>query len=198
MNTDQATKALWQANDSPTGARASCGRRLDPTRTTRWLEASAPVWCRPQGPARGDARPTTLLPQWWPGAKHLIAAQSSQHFIQPVSERLHFGLRARRIAQWVCAQAGGSFTPHPPAPALPKVLLPAVCAVEQKIIATLQSLVEASAKGELTPAEMAVIRSRWEEQNAAMEGFLQGIFRCGALLLTLDWLLPPTAAPVLA
>ena len=105
---------------------------------------------------------------------------------------------ARRIAQWVCEQAGGHFTPNPTAPPVAKELVSAVCEVEQKSFATLQSLVEAKANGHIPPAKMAVIQTRWEEQKAAMESFLQGTFRCGALLLALGGSFTADATPALA
>ena len=104
---------------------------------------------------------------------------------------------ARRIAQWVCEQANGAFTPHPPAPPAARKLLPAVCEVEQKSMTTLQSVAVAAAKGRITPAEMAAIRARWEVQKAAMESFLQGTFRLVAWFLALGWSFTPDTAPVL-
>ena len=95
----------------------------------------------------------------------------------------------RRIAQWVCAQAGGYFVHNPETKngkARP------LSAAENKVVhelAEIISSISASVKdGCISKVESQKIRSRWEELKSVTEGFVRscesGSFQAGAVVCT--------------
>ena len=89
----------------------------------------------------------------------------------------------KRIAHWVCAQAGGFFIENPPARVPGASLVPATNEIVRDFAELLGVITAASADQQVTPAEAKTIRARWEELKSVTEGFVQaaekGTFRDG-------------------
>lgn len=87
----------------------------------------------------------------------------------------------QRIAHWVCARAGGFFTANPPAKATGRDLVPVTNEIVGDFAQLLATITAASADQQVTAAEAAGIRARWEELKSATEGFVnaaeKGAFR---------------------
>lgn len=77
-----------------------------------------------------------------------------------------------RIAHWVCAQAGGFFIANPPAKASGRDLVPATNEIVNDFAQLLASITAASADQQVTAAEAADIRARWEALKSATEAFV--------------------------
>ncbi len=88
-----------------------------------------------------------------------------------------------RIAHWVCSRAGGFFIANPPANTSGRDLVPATNEIVNDFARLLASITTASADQQVTAAEAADIRARWEALKSATEGFVtaaeKGAFRDG-------------------
>jgi hypothetical protein len=86
-----------------------------------------------------------------------------------------------RIAHWVCARAGGFFIVNPPTKTSGRDLVPATNEIVNDFARLLTSITAASADQQVTAAEAADIRARWEALKSATEGFVtaaeKGAFR---------------------
>jgi hypothetical protein len=87
----------------------------------------------------------------------------------------------KRIAHWVCAKAGGFFIANPPTKTSGRDLVPATNEIVNDFARLLASITAASADQQVTAAEAADIRARWEALKSATEGFVtaaeKGAFR---------------------
>ena len=78
-----------------------------------------------------------------------------------------------RIVQWICQRAGGFFiknpkTSHPH----PEFLIPATNEIIQEFADLLAVIAKAVADNQITSAEAADIRGRWEELKCVTESFV--------------------------
>lgn len=78
-----------------------------------------------------------------------------------------------RLIQWICQRAGGFFilnprtnNPHP------SFFIPATNEIVQEFADLLAVIAAAAANNQITPAEAAKIRDRWEELKSVTEGFV--------------------------
>ena len=77
-----------------------------------------------------------------------------------------------RIAHWVCARAGGFFIDNPPAKPTHQGFVPATNEIVRDFAALLGAITVGSADQQISAAEAASIRARWEELKSATEGFV--------------------------
>ncbi|HEX7654445.1 MAG TPA: phage regulatory CII family protein [Verrucomicrobiae bacterium] len=77
-----------------------------------------------------------------------------------------------RLIQWVCQRAGGFFILNPKNTPHPTFLVPATNQIVQEFADLLQVVAAAAADNQITPAEAAQIRARWEELKTVTEGFV--------------------------
>jgi hypothetical protein len=90
--------------------------------------------------------------------------------------------RDPRIVQWICQHSGGFFIKNPKLHnAHPEFLIPATNEIIQEFADLLAVIANAVADNQITVAESADIRGRWEELKSVTEGFVvcceQGNFR---------------------
>jgi hypothetical protein len=90
--------------------------------------------------------------------------------------------RDPRIVQWICQRSGGFFIKNPKLHnAHPEFLIPATNEIIQEFADLLAVIANAVADNQITVAESADIRGRWEELKSVTEGFVvcceQGNFR---------------------
>jgi len=78
-----------------------------------------------------------------------------------------------RLAQWICQQAGGFFIHNPSAKhPHPAYLIPATNEIVQDFADLLAVIAAAAADSQISPAEAARIRSRWENLKTVTESFV--------------------------
>jgi hypothetical protein len=90
--------------------------------------------------------------------------------------------RDPRIVQWICQRSGGFFIKNPKLHnAHPEFLIPATNEIIQEFADLLAVIANAVADNQITVAESADIRGRWEELKSVTEGFVvcceEGNFR---------------------
>jgi hypothetical protein len=78
-----------------------------------------------------------------------------------------------RIAQWVCARAGGFYIKNPPVGSRLPHLMPAMNQIVQEFADMLHVIAAAASNNEISPAESKAIRVRWEELKSVTEGFVR-------------------------
>jgi transcriptional regulator with XRE-family HTH domain len=79
----------------------------------------------------------------------------------------------RRLVQWICQRAGGFFILNPETnKPHPSFLIPATNEIVQEFADLLAVIATAAADNQITPAEAAAIRDRWEELKSVTEGFV--------------------------
>lgn len=87
----------------------------------------------------------------------------------------------RRVAQWVCEQAGGFFTPNPKSMPQDSSLIPFANSIVREFADMLGVITQATEDGQITHEEAIQIRRRWEALKSVTEGFVhaceQGNFR---------------------
>ncbi len=80
---------------------------------------------------------------------------------------------------------------NPPAKPSVENLMRAENETVREMAALLKTIAEATEDNQITPAEAASLRLRWEKLKPVVEGFVQacerGTFRCGAFFLSLGW-----------
>jgi len=80
-----------------------------------------------------------------------------------------------RLVQWLCQRAGGFFIKNPKLNhPHPTFLVPAMNEVVQEFADLLSVMAKAAADNQITRAEAAQIRVRWEELKSVTEGFVRG------------------------
>jgi Phage regulatory protein CII (CP76) len=77
-----------------------------------------------------------------------------------------------RLVQWICQRAGGFFITNPKNAPHPHFLVPATNQIVQEFADLLHVIALAAADDQITPAEAAQIRARWEELKSVTEGFV--------------------------
>jgi hypothetical protein len=78
-----------------------------------------------------------------------------------------------RVIQWLCQQAGGFFIQNPKKTAPhPDYLVPAMNRIVQEFADLLSVIAAAAADNQITTAEAARIRTRWEQLKSVTEGFV--------------------------
>lgn len=100
--------------------------------------------------------------------------------------------RDRRLIDWLCREAGGTFVPDVPASApAPVKLVPAQNEVVKEAAGLLTDIATSAQDGSIAPAEAEVIRARWQRMKSVMEGFVtqceRGAYRHMAPALALGW-----------
>jgi hypothetical protein len=78
----------------------------------------------------------------------------------------------RRIAQWVCQQAGGFFIENPARARQAVSLIPATNEIVQEFADMLGVIATAATDQRITPEEAKKIRARWEGLKTVTEGFV--------------------------
>lgn len=78
----------------------------------------------------------------------------------------------RRIAQWVCQQAGGFFIENPARARQAVSLIPATNEIVQEFADMLGVIATAATDQRITPDEAKKIRARWEGLKTVTEGFV--------------------------
>ena len=78
-----------------------------------------------------------------------------------------------RLIQWLCQRAGGFFIPNPKNVPHPGFLIPATNQIVQEFAELLHVVANAAADNQITKAEAAEIRARWEELKSVTEGFVE-------------------------
>jgi hypothetical protein len=101
---------------------------------------------------------------------------------------------------WLCTKADGFFVKNP-RPQMPAAsLLAAENEAVREMAALLKAIAEATEDNQITPAEAAGLRLRWEKLKPVMEGFVlrceRGAFRCKTILWALGWWLATGEAPM--
>ncbi|MFZ9683612.1 MAG: hypothetical protein ACO3DQ_10500 [Cephaloticoccus sp.] len=79
----------------------------------------------------------------------------------------------RRIAQWVCEQAGGFFIKNPTTIQHTGHLIPLTNDIVQDFADMLATIAMSSADNVITPQEAKTIRNRWEQLKSVTEGFVR-------------------------
>ena len=77
-----------------------------------------------------------------------------------------------RLIQWLCQRAGGFFISNPHNTPHPLYLVPATNQIVQDFADLLHVIAVAAADNQITSAEAAEIRARWEELKSVTEGFV--------------------------
>lgn len=95
-------------------------------------------------------------------------------------EQLLKSTHDRRIAQWVCEQAGGFFIANPKSAPRAASIIPVANEIVQEFADMLATIATAAADSRITKEEARQIRRRWEELKSVTEGFVhaseQGTF----------------------
>ncbi len=78
----------------------------------------------------------------------------------------------RRVAQWVCEQAGGFFIANPVLHTPNDTLIPATNNIVRDFADMLGVIATAAADQEITADEAKRIRERWEQLKSVTEGFV--------------------------
>jgi hypothetical protein len=87
-------------------------------------------------------------------------------------EALFQSTKDHRLIQWLCQRAGGFFIYNPKNTPHPHFLIPATNEIVQEFADLLQVVSASTADNQITPAEAAQIRARWEELKSVTEGFV--------------------------
>ena len=87
-------------------------------------------------------------------------------------EALYASTGDHRLIQWLCQRAGGFFILNPKNAPHPHYLIPATNQIVQEFADLLQVVAQAAADNQITSAEAAQIRARWEELKSVTEGFV--------------------------
>ena len=78
----------------------------------------------------------------------------------------------RRIAQWVCEQAGGFYIPNPKTKPHSQQLIPFTNSIVQEFADMLGAIAVAAADNVISKDEAKAIRRRWEDLKSVTEGFV--------------------------
>lgn len=89
-------------------------------------------------------------------------------------EALYRSTGDRRLIQWLCQRAGGFFILNPRGVPHPHAMIPATNQIVQEFADLLHVIALATADSQVSPAESAQIRARWEELKQVTEGFVTG------------------------
>jgi hypothetical protein len=88
-------------------------------------------------------------------------------------EQLLKSTHDRRIAQWVCEQAGGFFIANPESAPRAASIIPVANEIVQEFADMLATIATAAADSKITKDEARQIRQRWEELKSVTEGFVR-------------------------
>ncbi|HTJ78754.1 MAG TPA: phage regulatory CII family protein [Rariglobus sp.] len=87
-------------------------------------------------------------------------------------EQLIKSTHDRRIAQWVCEQAGGFFIANPETAVSTSSLIPFTNSIVKEFADMLAVIATAASDSKITKEEARQIRRRWEELKSVTEGFV--------------------------